>query len=91
MRAKYRMAYEDAGVPGHFDSTIWNNFPFALTISLSLPRQVGTTWVQQIVAQLLFKGAADLEVAEMSPWLDLAVPPKDVKLAAVAAHASSLP
>ena len=36
----------------------------------------GTTWVQQIVAQLLFQGAEDIEVAEMSPWLDLRVPPR---------------
>jgi Sulfotransferase domain len=40
----------------------------------------GTTWVQQIVAQLLFNGAEDVAVAELSPWLDLRVPPKEVKL-----------
>ncbi|MGH6934124.1 MAG: sulfotransferase domain-containing protein, partial [Dongiaceae bacterium] len=47
----------------------------------------GTTWVQQIVSQLVFAGAEDLPVAEMSPWLDLRVPPKQLKLAAVAAQA----
>jgi aryl sulfotransferase len=36
--------------------------------------------VQQIVAQLLFDGAEALPVAEMSPWVDLRVPPKHVKL-----------
>ena len=36
----------------------------------------GTAWTQQIVAQLLFGPDPDLEVAEMSPWLDLRVPPK---------------
>jgi aryl sulfotransferase len=46
----------------------------------------GTTWVQQIVAQLIFGGAEDLEVAEMSPWLDLRVPPREVKLPAVEAQ-----
>ena len=71
----------------HFDSTIWNDFPFRPDdIIIATYAKSGTTWVQQIVAQLLFKGAADLEVAEMSPWLDLRVPPKDVKLAAVAAQ-----
>ena len=40
----------------------------------------GTTWVQEIVAQLLFNGEEGLNVAEMSPWLDLRVPPKEVKL-----------
>ena len=77
----------------HFDSTIWNDFPFRPDdIIIATYAKSGTTWVQQIVAQLLFKGAADLEVAEMSPWLDLRVPPKDVKLAACGgADASSLP
>ena len=69
----------------HFDSTIWNDFPFRPDdIIIATYAKSGTTWVQQIVAQLLFKGAADLEVAEMSPWLDLRVPPKDVKLAVAA-------
>ena len=35
------------------------------------------------MAQLLFDGAEDLAVAEMSPWLDLRVPPREVKLPAV--------
>jgi aryl sulfotransferase len=43
--------------------------------------------VQQIVSQLIFGGAEGLEVAEMSPWLDLRVPPKEVKLPAVEAQA----
>ncbi len=42
--------------------------------------------MQQIVAQLLFKGDPTLEVAEMSPWLDLRVPPKQVKLPQVEAQ-----
>ena len=42
--------------------------------------------MQQIVAQLLFDGADGLEVAEMSPWLDLRVPPKEVKLPLVEAQ-----
>ena len=46
----------------------------------------GTTWTQQIVAQLLFDGAEDLAVAEMSPWLDLRVPPSEFKLAALEAQ-----
>ena len=46
----------------------------------------GTTWVQQIVSQLIFAGADGLPVAEMSPWLDLRVPPKAVKLPLVEAQ-----
>jgi aryl sulfotransferase len=45
----------------------------------------GTTWMQQIIAQLLF-AATRPRVAEMSPWLDLRVPPKDVKLPVVEAQ-----
>lgn len=71
----------------HFDSTIWNDFAFRDDdIVIGTYAKSGTTWVQQIVAQLLFDGAADLEVAEMSPWLDLRVPPKEVKLPAVEAQ-----
>jgi len=42
--------------------------------------------MQQIVAQMLFNGDPDLAVAEMSPWLDLRVPPKEVKLPQVEAQ-----
>ena len=65
----------------HFDSTIWNDFGFRPDdIVIATYAKSGTTWVQQIVAQLIFAGAEDLEVAAMSPWLDLRVPPKEIKL-----------
>jgi aryl sulfotransferase len=71
----------------HFDSTIWNGFKFRDgDIVIATYAKSGTTWVQQIVSQLIFNGAEDLPVAEMSPWLDLRVPPKEVKLAAVEAQ-----
>ncbi|HEY5047499.1 MAG TPA: sulfotransferase domain-containing protein [Rhizomicrobium sp.] len=71
----------------HFDSTIWNEFAFRDDdIVIATYAKSGTTWVQQIAAQLLFEGAEHLAVAEMSPWLDLRVPPKPVKLAAVEAQ-----
>lgn len=71
----------------HFDSTIWNDLVFRDDdIVISTYAKAGTTWVQQIVAQLLFDGAEHLEVAEMSPWLDLRVPPKSVKLPVVEAQ-----
>ena len=46
----------------------------------------GTTWLQQITAQLLWNGVENLEVSEMSPWLDLRVPPKAVKFPEVEAQ-----
>ena len=68
----------------HFDSTIWNDFAFRDDdIIISTYAKSGTTWVQQIVSQLIFNGQAGLPVAEMSPWLDLRVPPKQIKLAEV--------
>jgi aryl sulfotransferase len=71
----------------HFDSTIWNDFRFRDDdIVISTYAKSGTTWMQQIVAQLLFGPDGDLEVAEMSPWLDLRVPPKAVKLPVVEAQ-----
>lgn len=68
----------------HFDSTIWNDFKFRTDdIIIATYGKSGTTWMQQIVAQLLFQGDPNLSVAEMSPWMDLRVPPKEVKLAAI--------
>ncbi len=68
----------------HFDSTIWNDFNFRDDdIVIATYAKSGTTWVQQIVSQLIFSGQEGLPVAEMSPWLDLRVPAKEIKLPAV--------
>jgi aryl sulfotransferase len=68
----------------HFDSTMWNDFPFRDDdIIIGTYAKSGTTWMQQIVSQLLFNGEEDINVAELSPWIDMRVPPKDVKIAAV--------
>ena len=65
----------------HMDSTIWNDFAFRNNdIVVATYGKSGTTWVQQIIGQLLFDGAEGVPVAEISPWLDLRVPPKHVKL-----------
>ena len=65
----------------HVDSTVWNDFAFRDDdIVIATYTKSGTTWTQQIVAQLLFQGAEGVPVAEMSPWLDLRVPSKAVKL-----------
>lgn len=71
----------------HFDSTMWNGFKFRDDdIIIATYAKSGTTWVQQIVGQLLFNGAEDVDVAEMSPWLDLRVPPREIKLPLVEAQ-----
>ncbi|HTE42974.1 MAG TPA: sulfotransferase domain-containing protein, partial [Steroidobacteraceae bacterium] len=71
----------------HFDSTIWNDFKFRDDdIIVGTYAKSGTTWMQQIIAQMLFNGNSELAVAEMSPWMDLRVPPREIKLAAVEAQ-----
>ncbi len=71
----------------HFDSTIWNDLIFRDDdIVTATYAKSGTTWMQQIIAQMLFGGDPDLAVAEMSPWLDLRVPPKEMKLPLVEAQ-----
>jgi aryl sulfotransferase len=65
----------------HFDSAIWNDFQFRDDdIIIATYGKSGTTWMQQIVSQLLFDGAEDLPVARMSPWLDLRNPPIEERL-----------
>jgi aryl sulfotransferase len=65
----------------HFDSTIWNDFKFREDdIIIGTYAKSGTTWMQQIIAQLIFNGEPDLEVSGMSPWLDLRIPEAHIKL-----------
>lgn len=71
----------------HFDSTVWNDFPFRDDdIIIATYGKSGTTWTQQIIGQLLFNGSAETHIGDMSPWLDLRVPPKEVKLPIVEAQ-----
>ncbi len=71
----------------HFDSTIWNDLKFRDDdIVIGTYAKAGTTWTQQMIAQMMFGGDPDLAVAEMSPWVDLRVPPKDVKLPIIEAQ-----
>lgn len=71
----------------HFDSTFWDGFVFRDDdIIISTYAKSGTTWMQQIIAQLLFNGDPELEVADMSPWIDLRIPPREVKMPMVEAQ-----
>lgn len=71
----------------HFDSTVWNDFDFREgDIIISTYGKSGTTWTQQIISQLIFNGAEEIPVADLSPWLDLRVPEKEIKLNALAAQ-----
>jgi len=71
----------------HFDSTVWNDFAFRDDdIVIATYAKSGTTWMQQIVSQLVFGGAEGIKVADLSPWIDLRIPPREVKLPAVEAQ-----
>lgn len=66
----------------HFDSTVWNDFQFRDDdVIIATYGKSGTTWVQQIVGQLIFNGAENVPVAEISPWVDLRLLPNEIKLA----------
>ena len=69
------------------DSTIWNEFKFRDDdIVINAYSKSGTTWVQQIVAQLLWNGAEDIIVSEVSPWIDCRFPSKEERLEIVEAQ-----
>ena len=66
------------------DSTVWNDFIFRNDdIVISAYSKSGTTWVQQITAQLIWNGAEHINVSEASPWLDCRFPAKEERLAMV--------
>lgn len=71
----------------HVDSTLWNDFPFRDDdIIIGTYGKSGTTWVQQIIGQLIFNGETGINVAELSLWIDFRLPPRDVKFPAVEAQ-----
>jgi aryl sulfotransferase len=71
----------------HMDSRIWNDFKFRDDdIVVATYAKAGTTWMQQIVGQLVFRGDESVDVAHLSPWVDLRVPPASEKLAALEAQ-----
>lgn len=62
----------------HMDSTRWNDFPFRDDdIVIATWAKSGTTWMQQILGQLIFDAAEDIPVMEIAPWLDMRALPLD--------------
>ncbi len=62
----------------HMDSTRWNSFRFRDDdIVIGTWAKSGTTWMQQIVGQLVSQGADPDFAFAASPWLDLRVMPID--------------
>ncbi len=71
----------------HIDSTVWNDYKFRDgDIIVSTYAKSGTTWMQQIISQMLFDADTELDTQAMSPWVDFRLPPKEVKLPALEAQ-----
>ncbi len=69
------------------DSTRWNEFQFRDDdIVIATWAKSGTTWLQQIVAQLIFEGAEDIAVADVAPWLDFSLVSEEETLATLEAQ-----
>jgi aryl sulfotransferase len=62
----------------HMNSEIWNSFRFRDDdIVIGTYGKSGTTWMQQIVAQLVFDGAEGIEVSKISPWVEMRILPPE--------------
>ncbi len=63
----------------HINSTAWNDFRFRDDdIIIATYGKSGTTWMQQIVSQLIFAGAEGINIHQLSPWVDLRILPPEV-------------
>lgn len=66
----------------HIDSTAWNQFVFRDgDVVIATYAKSGTTWMQQIVSQLIFGGVDGIKVHQLSPWIDLRVLPPEARAA----------
>lgn len=64
----------------HMDSTVWNDFRFRDDdVIVATYGKSGTTWTQQIVAELIFQGLATVKVNEISPWYDIRIMPPEAR------------
>ncbi len=60
------------------DSTRWDDFAFRQDdIVIGTWAKSGTTWVQQILAQLIFGGREKVASMDLAPWVDMRVFPLD--------------
>ena len=62
----------------HFNSAKWNDFKFRDDdIVIATYAKSGTTWMQQIVGQLVFNGEEGVNVHKLSPWVDQRILPPE--------------
>ncbi|MEM7541205.1 MAG: sulfotransferase domain-containing protein [Pseudomonadota bacterium] len=71
----------------HMDSTRWDGFEYRDDdIVIGTWAKSGTTWLQQIVAQLIFDGEEGIAVMDIAPWIDFRPAPIEDVLKMVAAQ-----
>jgi aryl sulfotransferase len=70
------------------DSARWNGFAFRDDdIVIATWAKSGTTWMQQIVSQLIFRGAEGISLDRVSPWLECTLyPPETVQALEAQTH-----
>ena len=62
----------------HMNSTVWDGFKMRDDdIVLATYAKSGTTWMQQILAQLIFNGDPPMDTSALSPWVDLRIMPPE--------------
>lgn len=65
-------------VSRHMDSRIWDRFVFRDDdVIVASYAKSGTTWVQQIIGQLIHGAAAEAPINVISPWLDYRLTPPE--------------
>jgi aryl sulfotransferase len=63
------------------DQSIWDDFKFHDNdIIIDSYQKSGTTWVQQITAQLIWNGKTNINLSEVSPWIDCNFPSKEERI-----------
>lgn len=70
----------------HMDSRVWQRLAWRPDdVIIATYAKAGTTWTQQIVAQIVLEAGDDIDLFEISPWLDFRIN-LDGKLAALEAQ-----